>query len=446
MRKVLDVHMQEVVRGASIVFTLKMIGAGLAFGFNVLLARMLGAEGAGIYFLALTIITIATVFGRMGLDITLMRFNAAGAVVRDWAAVKGSYRKGMVISLVASGGATLVVFTAAPLLANVAFSKPELTEPLRWMTLAIIPFALLTLQSYALQGLKHMLYSQLVQSVGIPAFSLLGLYLLARTWGVEGAVWAYTIAAALTMLLGFWLWRVATPQLRKVSGRFETRRLVRSSMPLLWVASMNLVILWIGNLALGIWGTNADVGVFGVASRTVLLMSFILIAINGIVAPKFGELYAQGNHRALGALTCNAARLGALLAAPILLLFVVAPEWVLGFFGPGFKGGAIVLTILAIGEFINVATGSVGYLLIMSGYEKLVRNNVVVAAILIAALNVILTPQYGIIGAASATAIGLAAMNLISVALVYWKLSIVTLPIPRRLFGNEKPPDLPVDK
>ncbi|MBU1615458.1 hypothetical protein KJ693_09145 [bacterium] len=44
----LDLHMQEVVHGVSIAFVLKVLGA--RFGFNVLLARMLGAEGAGIYF------------------------------------------------------------------------------------------------------------------------------------------------------------------------------------------------------------------------------------------------------------------------------------------------------------------------------------------------------------------------------------------------------------
>ncbi|MBU0566637.1 hypothetical protein KJ693_07770 [bacterium] len=44
----LDLHMQEVVHGASIAFVLKVFGAGFSFDFNVLLARMLGVEGNGI--------------------------------------------------------------------------------------------------------------------------------------------------------------------------------------------------------------------------------------------------------------------------------------------------------------------------------------------------------------------------------------------------------------
>jgi hypothetical protein len=64
----LDFNMKKVLRGASVGFVLKVIGGGLGFMFNVLLARLLGVDGAGMYFLALTVTTIATVFGCMGLD------------------------------------------------------------------------------------------------------------------------------------------------------------------------------------------------------------------------------------------------------------------------------------------------------------------------------------------------------------------------------------------
>ena len=43
-------------------------------------------------------------------------------------------------------------------------------------------------------------------------------------------------------------------------------------------------------------------------------------------------------------------------------------------FGKGFIGGIWLLRILAIGQFINAVTGSVGYILTMSGHEKDIRN------------------------------------------------------------------------
>lgn len=192
---------------------------------------------------------------------------------------------------------------------------------------------------------------------------------------------------------------------------------------------MGLVMSMTDTTLLGVWADSESVGIYGVAKRTALLTSFMLVAVNTIVAPKFAELYAQGDRRALSALARNVAKLMTLAATPILLAFVIVPNWVLGIFGSDFVAGAPVLTILALGQFVNVATGSVGYLLMMTGHEKLMRNNTVASAALNVALNAILIPKYSIIGAAVATAISLATMNLISTILVYWKLSIVTLPI-----------------
>ncbi len=250
-----DAHMLDVVNGAAVALVLRVLGAGLAFCFNLLLARKLGAEGAGIYFLALTVTTIATVFGRMGLDNALLRFTAANASIGDWQAVKGVYSKGMSLALAVSGISAVIVFAAAPFLADLIFSKPELVSPLRWMALAIVPMSLLILHAEMLKGLVRIRDSLLVNGVGVPALSLVGLIFLIEA-GVKGAVWAYTLAAVLTAILGIRLLRMAAPQLRSITGHFETRELLQSSMPLFWVASLNMMINWTGTFALGIWGTT----------------------------------------------------------------------------------------------------------------------------------------------------------------------------------------------
>lgn len=61
-----DPHMREVARGTLLAFVLKLGGSGLAFAFNVAVARLMGAEGAGLYFLALAVTTIGSVIGVSG--------------------------------------------------------------------------------------------------------------------------------------------------------------------------------------------------------------------------------------------------------------------------------------------------------------------------------------------------------------------------------------------
>lgn len=96
----LDSHMQELIRGASTAFVLKVFAAGLGFGFNVVLARLLGADGAGLYYLTLTIVTIAATLGCVGMNNAVIRFVAANAVIENWVAVKGVYIKAIFFCVV----------------------------------------------------------------------------------------------------------------------------------------------------------------------------------------------------------------------------------------------------------------------------------------------------------------------------------------------------------
>lgn len=433
-----DLHMKEVVRGATTAFTIKALGSGLSFGYNVFLARLLGARGAGVYYLAVTVTSIATVLGRMGLDNTLLRFTAENVTQGNWDKVAGIYRIGIRIAVGASILTTLLILINASWIAQGIFTEESLSEPLRLMALGILPMSLLTLHGELLKGLKRIRDAILVQSLGIPLLGIPLLGLLGVSHGVLGAAAAYVISTISVLLIGIILWRRATPQIRKLRGSFDIRLLISTSLPLFMVASMNLVMNWTDTIMLGIWTDDKTVGIYGVAVRTAMLTSFILNAVNSIVAPKFAELYAQKDYNSLSSLARKSAQLMTCLAAPVLLLFVIAPSWVLRLFGPSFVSGAGALSILAIGQFVNVATGSVGYLLMMSGHEKLMRNNILFSAGLNILLNSILIPKYGISGAAIATAVSLAMMNLISAGLIYWKLSISTLPILKGGFIHEK--------
>ena len=112
-----------------------------------------------------------------------------------------------------------------------------------------------------------------------------------------------------------------------------------------------------------------------------------------------------------------------------MLLF---PEFLLGFFGAEYRQASLILQILVIGQFINVITGSVGFLLNMSGHEKDMRNVVFFSGPLSLGLGFFLTPIYGTTGAAIATAIALASQNLIAVYMVKKRLGFNTLNLIRQ--------------
>ena len=235
-------HLKEVVRGVGVAFPLKIFSVGLNFGFNFLLARLLGAEGTGVYYLALAVTTIAMVLGQIGLGNALLRFTADNAAQEDWDRVAGVTRMGIRMAMGASFLITLILVGSASWIAQYIFSKPDLIAPIRLMALGVLPMSLINLYGELFKGLKKVRDAMIVQVVGLPFVSLPLLALLTGKLGVMGAVTAFVAASILVLLFGVYLWRRVTPQLRGLAGTFDRRLLIKTSLPLFWVSIMTLVM------------------------------------------------------------------------------------------------------------------------------------------------------------------------------------------------------------
>ena len=99
-------------------------------------------------------------------------------------------------------------------------------------------------------------------------------------------------------------------------------------------------------------------------------------------------------------------------------------------FGEGFSSGATALAILALGQLVNIGTGTVAGLLAMVGRARMSVLNSVFFLGLSLVLDLLMIPPWGILGAAIANATSLAAVNLLRVIQVRQVLGI--LPYDRR--------------
>lgn len=422
----LEKNFSEVLRGAAAAFVVRLIGAALVFIFNILLARKLGADATGLFVLALMIVSVASVVSRIGLDNTMLKMIATSASSREWGMVAGVFFQGLLLATLLSTALTLVLYVSSPWVTETIFDKPRLLPVLQWMLPIIVPMALIALVGESLKGIKQVAASALVQAVIVPASSIAGLYLLVELYAIEGAVWGYLAASVIAMVVGLLLWKLLVPYAKRT--QVEYRLIFASCLPLFWVASMNLVTMWMSTGMLGVFGTSADVAIYNAAARTAMLVSFVLYAFNSIAAPKFAEMYHQQDIGGLERTARFSARMTTLFAAPVLLLFIIFSSQVMALFGDEFRAGAAALVILSLGQFVNVMTGSVGYLLIMTGHERSMRNNVLLSGAVNVLLNFMLTPSLGWMGAAIATAGAMVVANLAATWLVYRYLGLKVLP------------------
>lgn len=434
----LNKHVADIVRGASVAFVLKITAAAAAFIVNVVLARLLGSDGVGIYFLSLAVVTLASTVGRFGTDNLVVREIAREAACDNWVTIRLRYREVLRLLLTVSVPVTAIIAVFSEQIATVIFSKPELAEPLRIMSIGIIPLSVFNLYANSLKGLKKVKESVAVQNLFLPVITLITLYVIATKNDLHSATIAYVIAVVLTAFVALFLWKKAVSVL-PVHQQNEVKHgnLLASAKQLFVIAILTFGLKWLSTIFLGIWGESSDVGIFNIAQRTAMLTSFILVAVNTISAPKFAELYQKNDMRGLEITAINSTRLSTLFALPLLCFFLITPSWVMQQFGNEFVGGAAVLSILAVGQFINVATGSVAYLLLMTGRENVMMKIILITSVLGVTLNAILIPVLGGVGAAIATAISMSTQNIIAAILVYRKMGISTLPLFRILFARK---------
>ena len=111
-------------------------------------------------------------------------------------------------------------------------------------------------------------------------------------------------------------------------------------------------------------------------------------------------------------------------AIPVAVVLIFVGPYLLGWIGKEFARGAVPLTILTVGQMINVGVGSVGLILNMTGYEYDVAVGVVIALLVNLTLCLLLIPQLEIIGAAIAAAVSMTIWNVMLLVRVFKRLNI----------------------
>ena len=203
---------------------------------------------------------------------------------------------------------------------------------------------------------------------------------------------------------------------------------LKSASMNLWIAScMGLAVEWSGVLIAGAILTAKDVALLSAAQRTAMLTSFVLMVVNMVVAPRYARMWKEQNLAGIERLAKYSTRGMIFMVIPVVIVMFVFPEKLMGLFGEGYEAAATLLTIMAVGQFINVATGSVGYLLNMSGHEDDFRRVTLFTGPFSIICSLLFIHQFGLIGAALATAVGVGIQNIAALMMVKKRLGFLPI-------------------
>lgn len=417
----------HLIRGASGSLILKIVNNALALLLAVVLARVLGVKNFGIYAFCLSVAQILTVPAMLGGQQLLVREVAAYQIKAEFHFLRGLLVRFRQVSFLAS----VVLGLATAAVAYLIYQDSFMLLPLL-LASAIIPLhTAMKLQGASLRGLRHVLLGQAALTLR-PALVIAivgGLYWISRQkLGAEVAVAAQLAASALLVSISFILLRRLLPwEAKSAQPNYETSRWIKSAIPFVFAAGMQILNKETSVFMLGILQTPEDVGLFRVAQRGALLIPFGLQAVNMAMAPTISQMFTKGDKERLQRMISKSILAVLAFAVPVALILILGGKWILPYvFGQEYAPAYVPLVILCLGQLVNAGMGSVGIILNMTGLERITARGVAIAAVASVILNVAFIPLLGVVGAAIATSTSLMIWNVLLFIWLYRETGIVS--------------------
>lgn len=416
-------------KGGAISFVLQVSSAVLGFSNTVILARILSTGGLGEVILALSVMNICSMIAGFGMNGAMMRFVPVYLEKGRKDTLKGIIYFALKFCFAVSLLFVALLLLLSKFISINVFHTQGLLKLLPIVAVILPVYVLNDVISGVLRGYKdtfralmpHMFISPLLK---ITVFLLLSITSKSPVF----AVVAVLVAEIISIIFSISFLLTKVDRSRPSYEWSECKKLldVGSTMifTILSVFLYTQADLWI----VGMLRSTEEVGIYGVISRLVVLISFSLGAFSTIIPSIISSVYSSGDSSEMQRVIRESTRWILTIAMPVVLIILIEGRMILKYaYGERFLAGYTALVILSVGQLVNSGAGLVGWLLQMTGGHRTFMKITIFWGILNVILDIILIRYFGIVGAALSTAFCLAMVNIVSVFVIRSKLSVITL-------------------
>ena len=418
----------RLLSGGSWAFAGKLFGGLSGLLVSATLSHLLSIAELGSFFLASSMVGIGVLVAQFGLNQA-----ALGMVSRAIGDGQPEKAKAVVMKVVLLGAigaitVAIVLFLGLGEWTALVVLKSSLTASIVSLLAAwVVVQSLQNILAEIFRGYRDIRFATLMGGIASGALFLL----------IIGIIFFVNIHVSLRHVIGIVIGSVCTAaigggiilwqRLREIQKiQIATKDVLIVAFPL-FVSSIAYFItqadLWI----VSAFRPPEEVAIYGAATRLVLLVSMPLLLVNAVIPPILAELYVHSDHHALQNLLRATATLGGIPAIIMLIVFMIWGSDLLGLiYGAAYREGSLILILLGLGQFVNVWTGSCGYMLLMAGRQNIIMIIQVVCALMTLMLAINLVKHYGDTGVALAVMMGTAIQNVSMLIAVKRELGIWT--------------------
>ena len=380
-----------------------VVSRGFLLAASVVCARFLGKEGFGALGMIQSTAGMFGIFAGLGLGLTATKYVAEFRR-------QDPAKAGRILALSASAAfvfgsmITVLLILLAPYLATNVLATPQLAAPLAVGSGLVFFGAMNGAQTGALAGFEAFKTIARVNVLsGVASFPLIVL----GVWrgGLNGAVWGSVAALAIN-------WALNNRALRRecasanISYEFaschrELGILHRFSLPAFLASIVVGPAIWVCNALLVHQPEGyAELGIYTAADKWRLLILFVPTSVFAMVLPVLSNLHGEGDGAGFRRVFRANLQLNASLALLAAMLIGAFAAPIMAIYGNSFRGGRVVLIVLAFSALPEALNSILGQPLIAAHLMwSRFAFDVLLVAVLVT-LAWMLIPKWGALGLA----------------------------------------------
>lgn len=387
-------------------FAVRGMGALGSVLLSLIIARMYGPEALGHFAVFLSLSGVLSILSLRGMDMLLIR-SVAWADHRMNSEVSVSLLRSCIKKIAIPS--LLLSALGSAMLASTLLGVPYLEGAALLPLILPLQTGLALVSGYA-KGKSRAWLAPMFETGGISLVAALFLSIFfVRTGDTSGGVslmLVFSAAMVLMVIAAVVMLLHDIPRPRRLPVPTDLQRSeLRNGQVDFTVIALAVFITQAGSFLLAApFLTEADLGLLRAVERLALLVSFPVLAINPVIAPRIAKLSRGGDAVGLRRLVLRAILATGGIAACALMPLLVWPERALALMGAEFAAAAPYLRVMALAQFLAALAGPLMVLLNMSGRERASMWINVGTLALAVALFPALSLAYGAYGFAGAYA------------------------------------------
>ena len=397
----------NIIRAAFSSASMQVVNRFISLLLGIILARALGPNQFGIYAYSFSMLGLLLIIAEAGIPTFILRETARLHSSQNSPLLMGLINNVIFINLITS---LIIMVLVGCIITFVNIKATAHDAEVLMYAIFLIPFLSFSkILCHILMGMKKIAIAESMEMLVRPLLFLIFLTVIMSITNTQlTAQTAMKLQVFVALCISAYCYFKLSKNLKNFIFPLKKVDLssanIRKLIPFILIGAASTLNSNIDIIMVGIFSSAENVGFYRVAVQCVTLVTFGLNVANIVLAPYFSQLNNKESKQSLIYLVRTSTKwifISTLILSIFLMIF--SEDLIAIFFSNSFSPSGAIVYILVLGPLVAASSGASGVLLYMLGHEKSMLTILSQSVCINLALNVILIPIFGVIGAAIAT-------------------------------------------